>query len=218
MTDTHTDMAAYYAQRACEYERIYAKPERQEDLRKVESLVEEGFPGLKVLEIACGTGYWTRFIAKSADAILATDCNPEVIELARQKDYGECEISFEVADAYTLSHTASHHEAGFAGFWWSHVPKSRITDFVTVFHSKLQKPALVLFIDNTYVEGSSTPISHADTEGNTYQTRKLRDGSEHSVLKNFPTEEELIKAFESYAIDMEFIPLEYYWGFRYRTK
>jgi hypothetical protein len=46
-------------------------------------------------------------------------------------------------------------------------------------------------LDNRYVEGSSTPVTERDAEGNGYQSRKLADGSTHLVLKNFPTEAEL---------------------------
>ena len=48
-----------------------------------------------------------------------------------------------------------------------------------------------MLLDNLFVAGSSTPISERDDDGNTYQTRKLRDGTTHRVLKNFPTESEL---------------------------
>jgi len=43
-------------------------------------------------------------------------------------------------------------------------------------------------MDNRYVDGSSTPISERDADGNTYQRRRLADGSDNRVLKNFPTE------------------------------
>ena len=35
----------------------------------------------------------------------------------------------------------------------------------------------MVFIDNRYVEGSSTPISARDDEGDTYQDRTLEDGA-----------------------------------------
>ncbi len=55
-----TEMTDYYAKRASEYERIYQKPERQEDLRQLQATVAGSFVGLDLLEIACGTGYWTQ--------------------------------------------------------------------------------------------------------------------------------------------------------------
>src|SRR5262245_51295140 len=80
-----TSMAAYYAQRALEYERIYHKPERQADLQELHNLVERTFAGAAVLEVACGTGYWTEVLARSAASVTAVDINEEVLAVARSK-------------------------------------------------------------------------------------------------------------------------------------
>ena len=66
----------------------------------------------------------------------------------------------------------------------------------------------MVFMDNLYVEGSSTPISEIDTHGNTYQMRRLGDGSAVRVLKNFPTEDEL-RSRCSPSLNLE--RLDYYW-------
>ena len=57
---SETDLRAYYARRAREYEAIYQKPERQADLRALEAGLPGVFTGRRVLEIACGTG-WCAF-------------------------------------------------------------------------------------------------------------------------------------------------------------
>ena len=67
-----TKMADYYAKRASEYERIYQKPERQADLEKLQAILTEVCAGLDLLEIACGTGYWTQYARSSAKSIVAT--------------------------------------------------------------------------------------------------------------------------------------------------
>ena len=43
------DMANYYAERASEYERIYAKPERGPDIRRLRQLLGSLFQGRDVL-------------------------------------------------------------------------------------------------------------------------------------------------------------------------
>ena len=216
-TDTEALLSDYYSARAPEYEQIYHRPERQQDLRKLEQVVAQVFCDLDVLEIACGTGYWTQFIAQQARSILAIDCNREVIDLAQDKDYTPCAVSFVESDAYSLENIEDTRPAGFSGFWWSHIAKAKLPIFINALHSKLDDDALVVLIDNRYVEGNSLPISRHDAVGNTYQTRRLVDGSEYEVLKNFPTEAELTKQLAPYAQDLKIEFLTYYWLATYRV-
>jgi len=216
--ETDKTMADYYARRASEYERVYQKPERQADLRRLADLLSTAFAGQDVLEVACGTGYWTQFIAKSARSIVATDINPEVFAIARQKEFGSCRVRFLESDAYSLSKIEASFTAGFHGFWWSHIPNQKIAAFLDSFHSALLKNALVVMIDNAYVEGSSTPISRRDRHGNTFQIRQLQDGSEHEVLKNFPSSSELRSRLHAHANYVRVTQLDYYWMVRYRKK
>jgi len=213
--EVNEDIVQYYSQRASEYEQIYQKPERQKDLERLKDLIREAFEGRGVLEIACGTGYWTQFIAERARSICATDRSWETLELAKQKNYKECTVSFIESDAYSLKNIEGCFDGGFCGFWWSHIPKSQISVFIHNFQAKLTKDSLVMMIDNRYVKGSSTPVSRTDSDGNTYQIRKLRDGTEHEILKNFPDEEELKALLSPFAQDIRYISLEYYWLVEY---
>lgn len=208
-------MEDYYAQRAREYERIYAKPERQGDLQQLRESIMECLAGRDVLEVACGTGYWTEVIARSARSVLALDLNEEVLELARMKSIPKEQVTFAQADAYALPELPQPFDACFAGFWWSHIPKARLRSFLLGLHEALTPDAKVMFIDNRYVEGSSTPISRRDDDGNTYQNRVIEDGRAYEVLKNFPAEEELRETLQGLAdkVQIEFLP--YYWKLIY---
>ena len=66
--------------------------------------------------------------------------------------------------------------------------------------------------------GSSTPISRTDGEGNTWQERKLDDGSTHEVLKNFPTEGQLLDQIAEFGVKGRYVALEYYWLFSYQAR
>jgi demethylmenaquinone methyltransferase/2-methoxy-6-polyprenyl-1,4-benzoquinol methylase len=207
----------YYARRAAEYEGIYAKPERQADLRRLEALLPEVLAGRRVLELACGTGYWTQFLARTAQSILALDASPETLELAASKDLPRGRVAFRVADIYELPADIGSFDGAFAGFWWSHVPLTSQARFLEALARALLPGARVVFLDNRYVAGSSTPVSHRDADGNTFQQRRLADGSEHAVLKNFPTEEELRAAVGAHGTGMSFRLLDYYWVFSYEA-
>ena len=211
------DMEKYYAKRALEYENIYSRPERQDCIKDSKKLLRKYFEKMNVLEIACGTGYWTEVISEVSSSIIATDINNEVLDVAKTKEY-KCKIDFILDDSYKLDKITEKMDSLFAGFWFSHIPKSKINDFLGIIHKKLNKNAIIVFIDNLYIEGNSTPISRYDIEGNSYQIRKLKDNSQHEVLKNFYNDKSLKDIFNNYGIEFEINILEYFWIIKYTKK
>ena len=207
------DLIRYYRQRAGEYEAIFAKPERQADLAALRRALSEKFAGARLLEIACGTGYWTQAIARTAAAVTATDLAEEPMRIAQSKAHERGNVVFQAADAYALPEALGRFDAAFAGFWWSHVPRERIGEFLASLHARLEPGARVVLLDNRYVEGNSTPIAASDAAGNTYQDRRLADGSVMRIVKNFPTSAELRKVFGA---SLQYEELEYYWLAEYR--
>lgn len=209
-------MQDYYAARASEYDRIYLKPERQNDLRQIEQWLPPIFAGSTVLEVACGTGYWTQFIAPVASRVVAVDAAPQTMRIAQGR-VAPGKVEFVVGDAYALPLAGRRYERGFAGFWFSHVPRPRVREFLLGFHAALQPGATVVLLDNLFVEGSSSPISERDAEGNTYQARRLGDGTTHRLLKNFPTEDELRADLEGLGAQVRYQAWQYYWALEYVT-
>ena len=204
-------MRGYYAKGAADYETVYHRPERQQDLHTMEAWLPGAFAGRHGLEVACGTGWWTPHGARDAASWLATDLSPETMAVAQAKRLPAC-VRFATVDAYgwrglaraqgralaqpqgvgdTPPATgANRYTAAFAGCWWSHVPLQRLPQWLASLHALLAPGARVVFVDNRFVPDSNLPITHRDAEGNTYQTRMLADGSVHEVLKNFPTPEQ----------------------------
>lgn len=207
-------MQDYYAARASEYDRIYARPERQQDLRAIERWLPTVFAGRSLLEVACGTGYWTQFIAPVATRVLAIDAVPQTLQIARSRVAGG-NVEFAIGDAYALPPAATGFESAFGGFWFSHIPRNRVAGFLAGLHRALAPGARVIFLDNRYVEGNSTPVSAPDAEGDTWQWRTLADGSRHRVLKNFPQEGDLRAATQGMARDLRFHQWEHYWALEY---
>ena len=68
-------MIEYYKKRAKEYEDIYKKPERQKSILEYQDYIKELFQNRNVLELACGTGFWTETLTETAKTVLATDIN-----------------------------------------------------------------------------------------------------------------------------------------------
>jgi demethylmenaquinone methyltransferase/2-methoxy-6-polyprenyl-1,4-benzoquinol methylase len=213
--DITDQMRGYYAQRAAYYERVYAQPERQDELRAIEAALPAVFAGRRVLEIACGTGWWTPHGARDAAFWLATDAQPETLAVARAKPMPPA-VRFATADAYSLAELGvKRFDAAFAGCWWSHVPLARLRAWLDTLHARLLPGARVLMLDNSFVQTRSTPISRADAEGNTYQLRTLDDGSQHEVLKNFPSAAEAIAALGPRACAPQWTAHTHYWLLSY---
>ncbi len=215
-TQTIEDMRVYYVQRAAYYERVYHKPERQTDLRAMEAWMRTAFTGRRVLEVACGTGWWTPHGAQGASHWLATDVNPETMAIAQAKPLPAGKVQFAKVDAYTLAEVGDQRfDGAFTGCWWSHVPLSRLSGWLELLHAKLEPGARVVMLDNSFVQTSSTPLTRRDDEGNTYQNRTLDDGSVHEVLKNFPTPDEAISRLGPRAHGAQWIAHEHYWVLSY---
>jgi demethylmenaquinone methyltransferase/2-methoxy-6-polyprenyl-1,4-benzoquinol methylase len=211
-------LANYYAQRAKEYEKIYEKPERQEDLARIRQWLREELAGRNILEVACGTGYWTQFISQTAQSVLATDINPEVLEIAKSKSYPKRNVLFALNDLYALFEIQGAFDAFFGGFIWSHIPLQDLDAFIDAAHASVWPGAKLVFIDNSYVEGSSTPITGEDEFGNTYQERSLLDGSKHNILKNFPSADFIHSKLADKAEQVRLTQLDYYWLLGYESK
>ncbi len=212
------NMTEYYARRAGEYEEIYEKPERQEDLARLRAELPPLFSGHDVLEIACGTGYWTSRIAMRARTVLATDVGDDVLGIAGAKANMPRAVTFVRADAFSLEGVDGAFSAAMVGFWWSHVLLEKRNTFLDVLKAKLMPGALVVMVDNRHVPDSSTAVWRTDDQGNTHQLRTLRDGSQFEVVKNYDTEQSIRHAVERVGSLTRFENLEYYWWCAWRMK
>lgn len=210
-------MQAYYAARAPYYDDVYEKPERREDIAFLRAHLPAVFAGRTVLEVACGTGYWTQHIAPVATAMTATDAVDEPLRLAKAR-HGVGRVRFERADAYDLPASLGLFEGAFAGLWLSHVPVERRGEFLASLHRRLLPGAKVALIDNSTVQLRDFPIAERDAHGNTWQDRVLKDGTRHRVLKNFPVREELEAMIAGFGERPAFRELANFWLFEYEAR
>jgi ubiquinone/menaquinone biosynthesis C-methylase UbiE len=204
-------MQEYYKKRAREYEEIYHRddPVRQKEQRLITEAVRQHFMGRNVLEIACGTGYWTRVLSQSAKLVIATDLVPEVIEIAQAKDYG-CPVTFKIEDAYNLSFQAGEFNGALANFWFSHIPKKDIQSFFDGLHRVLENGSKIFIADNVNVPGVGGEFITKANDENTYKLRTLKDGSKELILKNYYTPEQLVSIFSKF--DPSFFSKDVFYG------
>jgi ubiquinone/menaquinone biosynthesis C-methylase UbiE len=220
----HADLAAYYERRAPEYDDIYreaeADPVRARELAAVAEIVAHHLAGRGVLELACGTGHWTEVAARTAAAIVATDLSPAMLAIARRRQLAAGRIRFAVADAYAVDSDDLNgdFDGGLAGFWLSHVPAARRDAFLAGLHRRLGSGAAVVFLDNNRIPGLGGELVRIPAEPDTYKRRRLADGSEHLVLKNYFTAGDLAALLGPVATDLAVDVGTFYWSARYRVR
>jgi SAM-dependent methyltransferase len=210
--------AQFYAKIASNHDRIYDRAERQEDLAAMRGHVAEVLRGHTVLELACGTGYWTRIIAETADKVVATDVNPEMIAMAQLRKLPADKVSLRVADARDLPDDIGDFTAVFIGFWWSHVKREEYERFLAQLKARIGKDVLVVLLDDAYVEGSSETVARTDLEGNTYQIRSAPDGERYEIPKTYPSDSALRKKLAASVREIKIVRLEHYWLLSCRLK
>jgi ubiquinone/menaquinone biosynthesis C-methylase UbiE len=206
------ELIKYYNERAKEYDKVYSIPEEQNDLAKSIKIFQDLFESKSVLEVACGTGYWTNHISKTVTSIYATDINESVVKIAKER-CSNSNVKFDVVDMFSIE-TTEVFDAFFGGFIWSHILIQNIDKFLIKASKLLVPKSIIAFIDSKPVSNSyhdKRSISKIDEFGNTFQTRQLENGSTHIVLKNFPTNEFLVEKLSSIAEDCQYIDLENYW-------
>ena len=192
--------------------------ERQADLKQLELLIPELLGDRDVLEVAAGTGYWTSVASRAARSILATDGATETLALIHHRSLA-CPVQTRQMDAYHLRAGLAivdnpDFDAAFAGLWFSHIPIQRRAEWLDELHACLQPGARVVLLDNTQTQTVRLPITRTDAAGNTYQSRLTDNNESFEVLKNFPTEDELL-ALTSYGKNHVYKAFDHFWLFHF---
>jgi ubiquinone/menaquinone biosynthesis C-methylase UbiE len=216
-------MEEYYRRRAKGFDEEYYQgrdPLRQKELQYIADVSKEALKARKVLDVACGTAYWTQIVSETAQSIAGTDFAEEMLEIAKRKHFN-CPVSFCKADAYSLPFKRASFSGGMADFWLSHIPREKIEAFLEDFHRLLESKSMVVMADNVYFPGIGGEFIKKEGDINTYKIRKLAVGSEHLVLKNYYSIDELISIFAKHAREFDRKNVfcgKYYWYLHYELK
>lgn len=201
------EMNRYYEARAPLHDEYmsYESPEALEELLK--PIIDTVKPIIRrkdVLEIACGTGNWTQVLANGADSVAAIDASPSALEIAREKIGSHNNISLIQCDAYELEKVGGTFDVVFASDWWSHIPLGALPRFIESVIKKMKPGAEAVFLDMSFREYFRKQPSRFDTDNNRIYHRKLPDGTEFDVVKNFFGEEAIRRILSPYSRDIEY--------------
>jgi len=229
---------AYYADRAREYDEWWERRGRyqegqekdskwQEDVKAAKEIVSNWISkDSQVLELACGTGIWTKVLAETVDVekLDCVDGNKETIEVLKWKFNNAGlgnklpGIGFDVADIFGDWQPKSGYSVIFMGFFLTHVPPSKLDGFVEKLKKAVlgsqKKKAQIVIIDSYYecdVRASAKDyslregIKAIDYEANQPDEkfliyRKLNSGAVHPIVKVFYDHNVLLDVFAKYGI------------------
>jgi len=192
--DLLREQVQYYRARAGEYDEWFLRqgrydrgPEHREawfgEVAVVEAALEQSLgPGV-VLELACGTGWWTSRLAARHQRVTAVDASPEVIAINRQR-VNSNRVEYVVADLFKWVPLAGAFDAVFFGFWLSHVPCGKFDAFWSTVKTALKPEGRVFFVDSLF-EQTSKARDHVPVDHSGVARRTLNDGREFSVVKVF---------------------------------
>ena len=186
VSDLLSEQKHYYAERAPEYDdwwfrrgRYELEPDAlarwQADVAEADAALEAFAPRGSVLELAAGTGIWTRKLVQLADRVVAVDANAETLALNTRA------AELVRADVFAWRPPQSF-DLVFFSFWLSHVPQERFDEFWALVRSALAPGGRVFLVDS----GPRDEV--ADDER---QVRTLADGREFTIVKRYWRPEQL---------------------------
>jgi demethylmenaquinone methyltransferase/2-methoxy-6-polyprenyl-1,4-benzoquinol methylase len=185
------EQLTYYRARAGEYDEWFLRTGRYDrgpahraewfaEVAAVEAALREAGPRGEALELACGTGLWTRHLVSIADRVTAVDGSPEVIALNRER-VGSDRVDYVVADIFAWRPERPFDFVLFA-FWMSHVPPARFEAFWTLVRRALRPGGRVFFVDSLAEQGA-TARDQAPLDDSGVARRRLNDGREFDIVK-----------------------------------
>jgi demethylmenaquinone methyltransferase/2-methoxy-6-polyprenyl-1,4-benzoquinol methylase len=188
----------YYAERAPEYEDWWWRRGRYAldveaeagwfaDIAEVEDALHELAPLGDVLELAAGTGIWTRQLVELADRVVAVDANAEMLVL------NTAEAEHVVADVFAWEPTERFDLCLFS-FWISHVPEARFDAFWSLVRSAVRPGGRVFLVDGAI--GDREPSGEEER-------RTLYDGREFRIVKRFWTPAQLTELVRPLGFELE---------------
>ena len=188
--------AQYYRARAPEYDDWFERRGRYDlgaehtarwnaEVETVRSALHGTPLGGSVLELACGTGWWTAELARHDVAITAVDSSTEMIRRNRER-IGNSSVRYEHADIFDW-HPRERFDTVVFAFWLSHVLPDRFEAFWELIDSCLRPDGRVFFVDNRWYPGyrwprGETPLGDAAPW---VARRELSDGRQYDIVKVF---------------------------------
>jgi ubiquinone/menaquinone biosynthesis C-methylase UbiE len=214
------EQIAYYRARAGEYDEWFyrlgrydmGETDNQRWFDDAEMLMQKLHalgPLNTALELASGTGIWTRELLKIARHITALDAAPEVLAINREKLGNPAHVTYEQVDLFAWQPAQEYDLVSFT-FWLSHVPPDALDDFLAKIQRATRRGGKIFMVDSRRIQtgtAKDTPIEERDDH---FQVRKLNDGTTYQIVKIFYEEDFLREKLAQYGFTGEVGMTDYF--------
>jgi hypothetical protein len=113
---------------------------------------------------------------------------------------------------------AAGYGAVVAEFCWSRLKRDEQDAFLAKVKKAAGKNALLVLLDEVYVEGTSNPVARTDAQGITYEVVSAPDGTRVERPKSYPTDSALRKRLANAVKEIRIARWEYFWVLTCRLK
>ena len=141
----------------------------------------------KVLEVACGGGRWTQFIADVADRVVATDPCPRLLEFGRK--LGIPNTEWVECDAFSLDKIKETFNGACHVNFMNHVPLELLPTFIDKLHQKLEPGSTVFWATQRFRGNPSESWYEKPETGDMVSLRHHDDGRPIEVVDTLFTED-----------------------------
>jgi SAM-dependent methyltransferase len=215
---SNQQVAKYYALLGEAVEDKYLEPDMDEDIDDMSIHLGNVLAGHTVLELGCGTGFWTEVAAESAAKVEAVDINASLVDIARERPMTEGKVTFRVADALDLPEDIGKFSAVLVSFLWSHLNKKEQEQLLATLKKRLGKDVLLVLLDDAFVEGFSETIARTEPDGTTYQILTTPEGERIEVAKSYQSDSALRKRLGTAVKEIKIERIEFFWILTCRLK
>jgi hypothetical protein len=106
---------------------------------------------------------------------------------------------------------AAGYGAVVAEFCWSRLKREEQDGFLARLRKAAGKDALLVLLDEVYVEGTSNTVARTDLQGNTYEIVTTDEGQRIERVMSYPTDSALRKRLANAAKEIRVARWEYFW-------
>lgn len=204
----------YYRERAAEYDEWWERRGRYDrgdeansrwnaEIHVVREVFDDLDLGADVVELAPGTGYWTQLLAQRAGRVTALDGSAEMMDINRARLGAlASKVEYRQVDLFGWQPKRTWDSLVFC-FWISHIPLERLPAFLATCRSALVPGGVMFFLDGRRVQETTATDQTLPAQDSEIMVRKLNDGREFRIVKNFHEAETLTGLAAVAGFDLE---------------